>query len=62
MKREESIRLTIELDPDTQPISGQMLHESGQRRPFSGWLGLAVALGAALGNRPPGARAKTESR
>jgi hypothetical protein len=60
--KEESLRLMIELDPRTQPISGKMFHETGQSRQFTGWLGLAAALGAALKNGPPQTEAKPKSR
>jgi hypothetical protein len=60
--KQETLRLMIELDPRKQPISGQMLNETGQIHPFTGWLGLAAALGAALNAGTPQVEDEPESR
>jgi hypothetical protein len=40
-------KLTVELDPGSDPIAGRVTDGRGTR-PFSGWLELAAALQAAL--------------
>lgn len=38
------LRLTLELEPDADPIAGVIRDDTGSSHPFVGWLGLAVAL------------------
>jgi len=41
----ESTRIvTLQLDTDADPISGEIGEAGGPSRPFVGWLGLAAAL------------------
>jgi hypothetical protein len=42
------LQLTLELDSRTEPITGRMRAQRGPTRPFTGWLGLAAALGSVL--------------
>jgi len=51
MRGEKATRLTLELDSRSEPISGRMRDETGTSRAFSGWLGLAAALGSILRTR-----------
>jgi hypothetical protein len=51
MGGEKATRLTLEFDSRTEPISGRMRDETGTSRAFSGWLGLAAALGSILRSR-----------
>jgi hypothetical protein len=44
--------VTLELDPSSDPIRGIARDEHGAERPFTGWLGLARALEAALEAEP----------
>jgi hypothetical protein len=46
-------RLTLEVE-ETEPLAGRLLDERGRGRSFTGWLGLAAALGSELpGRRNP---------
>jgi hypothetical protein len=40
--------LVIELDAGDAPLRGIVRDETGEERPFAGWLGFASALGQAL--------------
>lgn len=40
--------VTLEVDPDSDPIRGIARDELGVERPFRGWLGLAAVLEQAL--------------
>jgi hypothetical protein len=40
----EPLRIVIELHVDGDEMSGHAGDESGERRPFNGWLGLIAAL------------------
>jgi hypothetical protein len=50
-------RLTLELEPDAEPIEGRIREGRGPAREFVGWLGLAAALERVLG---PGPRAELD--
>ena len=41
--------LVLEVEPRTEPIVGLIREPDGASREFVGWLGLATALGSALG-------------
>jgi hypothetical protein len=49
MAQRMQLRLTLEVDPRSDPISGRMRAEDGESRAFTGWLGLAEVLGSVLG-------------
>jgi hypothetical protein len=52
---DDTLRLTLDVDTRTQPISGRIT--GGQRQwQFSGWLELAVALQSAIAEQPAGER------
>ena len=44
--------LVIELDRGSDPLSGRVRNQDGERRSFVGWLGLAHAIGRALEDDP----------
>jgi hypothetical protein len=44
--------LMIEFDPGSDPLSGRVRNQTGERRSFVGWLGLAHAIGRALEDDP----------
>jgi hypothetical protein len=48
-------RLSLEVEPDTEPPVGSLRDERGEAIAFSGWLGLASALDRALRAAPSGA-------
>jgi hypothetical protein len=48
---QDPLRMSLELDPGAQPISGRLHEESGGVRAFSGWLGLFAVLEAAAAER-----------
>jgi len=50
----ESRRFGLDVELESEPIQGR-LYETGGRlnRPFSGWLGLMAAIGAARGADSP---------
>ena len=50
---DDTLRLTLDVDTRTQPISGRITGDKRQWR-FSGWLELAVALQYAIAERPAG--------
>ena len=39
-----TVSLRLDLQPDTEPISGCIEHPDGSRRPFWGWLELIAEL------------------
>lgn len=41
-------RVTVEVDPDGEPIAGRVQNDREPSRPFTGWLELLAALEAAL--------------
>jgi hypothetical protein len=47
-----SCHLTLDLDPESDPISGELSDERGARYAFTGWLGFVSALGKAMGPEP----------
>ena len=47
-------RLSLEVEPDTNPPVGSLRAERGEAIPFNGWLGLASALDRALRAAPGG--------
>ena len=47
-------RLSLEVEPDTDPPVGSLRDERGEAIPFNGWLGLASALDRALRAAPGG--------
>ena len=49
MPAREPTRLTLEVE-EVEPIAGRLLDQRGRERPFTGWLGLAAALGRQLPN------------
>jgi len=44
-----SLRLSMEIELDAEPIRGAVSISDGDRRPFTGWLGLSAALEALRG-------------
>ena len=52
---DDTLRLTLDIDTRTQPISGRITGDKRQWR-FSGWLELAVALQAAIAGQSAGER------
>jgi hypothetical protein len=44
--RAKTRRLVLEIRFDVQPIKGRLLDDTSER-PFSGWIGLMAAIGAA---------------
>jgi hypothetical protein len=44
--------LVLEIESDTDPVSGWLSDERGARRRFSGWLGLAAALETVIDDAP----------
>ena len=48
-----AVRLSLEVEPDSEPISGRLSDASGAERPFTGWLDLAAALEAMLSPGDP---------
>jgi len=53
--------VTLKLDTDADPISGE-LNEAGETsRPFVGWLGLAAALERVFAGRSPAVPAERPS-
>jgi hypothetical protein len=53
-------RLTLELEPDAEPIEGRIREGRGPAREFVGWLGLAAALESVFAPLP-GDRSAVES-
>jgi hypothetical protein len=43
------LRLTLELDPDSEPIRGTVT-DQGAQRSFTGWMQLVTAMQAAVDN------------
>jgi hypothetical protein len=50
---QDPLRMSLELDPGAEPISGRLYEELGGVRAFSGWLGLFAALEAAAAEPTP---------
>ncbi len=48
----KTLRLSLEVEPDSEPIKGSLTPEQGQRRAFQGWMELAATL-LALTEAPP---------
>lgn len=48
MTGEQSRRLTLDLQPGSEPIEGRISEEGAESRPFVGWLALATALQQAM--------------
>ncbi len=44
--------LILEIDSEIDPVSGWLSDERGERRRFSGWLGLAAALETVIDDVP----------
>jgi hypothetical protein len=42
-----TLTLTIELDPETDPVAGTLKVGGGEERQFSGWMELSYAIAAA---------------
>ncbi len=38
------LRISLELEPGREPVSGRVYDDTGRERPFSGWLGLLAGL------------------
>lgn len=47
-----TLRLSLEVERDSEPIKGSLAAEQGERRAFQGWMELAAAL-LALTEAPP---------
>lgn len=43
------LHLELDIEPRSEPIVGVLTDPSGRRLPFSGWTGLAAALGRLTG-------------
>jgi hypothetical protein len=54
--------LTLELDSQAEPISGEIREGEGPSRPFVGWLALAGALRRALGGASGQIAEKTQRK
>jgi hypothetical protein len=52
MSDSERTRVTVEFESGSEPMTGRMLDEGGRSQPFTGWLGLAAALGSVLRRKP----------
>ena len=52
MVRDYPRRLTLEVDPDEDPIRGRVCEGDEMPEPFVGWLGMARALERTLSRRP----------
>lgn len=48
------VRVQLELETGSDPISGRLLDGSNGRHPFAGWLELMAAVDAALARRVDG--------
>ena len=48
----KTLRLSLEVEPDSEPIKGSLAPEQGQRTAFEGWMELAATL-LALTESPP---------
>jgi hypothetical protein len=44
MASREAIRIEVEVEPGSEPISGQFRPSTGPSRPFAGWLDLVAAI------------------
>jgi hypothetical protein len=42
---QERIHLDLRLDPDSEPVTGELVPRGGEPTPFSGYAGLIAALG-----------------
>ncbi|UGS37809.1 hypothetical protein DSM104329_04230 [Capillimicrobium parvum] len=56
MLRDYPRRLTLEVDPDADPIRGRVCEGDEMPEPFVGWLGMARALERTLSRRPDDGR------
>jgi hypothetical protein len=54
-------KIIVEVDPNCEPIVGQIRDGDGDETPFSGWLGLAAALSAAQEAAGAGRRPEQET-
>lgn len=54
--------LTLRLDEDGDPLAGVIVDEAGRGEPFTGWLGLAAALGAHLDRGGPTTTIQSQGR
>jgi hypothetical protein len=48
-----SRQLQLDLDPESDPIVGELSDERGTKFTFTGWLGFANAIEKAIANLPP---------
>jgi hypothetical protein len=48
MSSGQSLRIEVEIDVETSPVSGRCGQEGGSSRPFTGWTELFAALDAAV--------------
>lgn len=48
MSSGQSLRIVVEIDIETSPVSGGCCQEAGPARPFTGWTELFAALDAAV--------------
>jgi hypothetical protein len=46
------LRLTLELERATEPLSGAVVDPAGRRKAFSGWMQLAAVLAEASDDQP----------
>lgn len=54
------IRLTLDLDPYTVPVTGTLVAASGDESPFTGWVGLTRAIELALAAARSGGKPRPE--
>ncbi len=53
MTVDEPLRISLELEPGSDPIRGRLRDQRGSESPFEGWLGLMGAVEAALAVSDP---------
>jgi hypothetical protein len=58
----ERVHIQLWIDPDSEPISGWVVAESGGREDFAGWVELTAAIEAARQQLPHAAPRSAESR
>jgi hypothetical protein len=52
MSGADKLRITLEIDRGTEPITGVASASDGQARPFCGWTALATAIEQAIEELP----------
>jgi hypothetical protein len=58
----QPLRLTLELDPGTEPLSGRVIDGRGTRRQFFGWTGLSAALSVSIDEAAPADQLQADER